>query len=354
MEGIDYSGSVQRIYEFYKVDPISWLDTGSPIKIIRDCSITRDSTTNTKENATFNIDNVVGEFYIRVYMVSIQNHIKYKEPLGTFLLQTPAISFDGKVKNMTANAYSSLLELDEKIPGPGFTINGDNPLESIKNIVSENARAPLVATVTGSLSNGSFVSNDSDTWLSYLTELLDAIDYEFALDGYGKILLPPIININDMQPKWTYIDDENSILLPDITMNKDIYKIPNVLQVISSNSEDGKIVEVINDDINSQLSIQQRGRKIVKRIEAPEIYVGSSDEILYDYAKKQLKQMSTVDCTINYTHGYNNTRVGDCIRIKYRKAGFDDIKAKIQSQTIQCTPACTVNEVAICSINLWE
>lgn len=72
-----------------------------------------------------------------------------------------------------------------------------------------------------------------------------------------------------------------------------------------------------------------------------------------DYAKAQLKALSTLTYTISYTHGYCPVRVGDCVRFVYPEAGLKDVKAKVISQSISCTPGCSVSEKATYTVRLW-
>lgn len=69
---------------------------------------------------------------------------------------------------------------------------------------------------------------------------------------------------------------------------------------------------------------------------------------------KLLKSLSTVEYTITYTHGYCQTRLGDCVRLNYKAAGLTDVKAKVISQSITCESGCPVEETAKYTKNLWR
>ena len=106
----DWTKSMQQTFEYYEVDPGTWRDFRK-IDNVKSCTIKRDSTAETLGSASINVISSVGECYIRVYLVTIQNGIKERLPLGTFLVQTPSSSFDGKTRNVTMDAYTPLLEL---------------------------------------------------------------------------------------------------------------------------------------------------------------------------------------------------------------------------------------------------
>ena len=96
----DWTSSMQQTFEYYTVDPGTWKDA-ERIDNVKSCTITRDSEADTLGSATFDITESLGECYIRVYLVTIQNGVKERHPLGTFLVQTPSSSFDGKIRDIS-------------------------------------------------------------------------------------------------------------------------------------------------------------------------------------------------------------------------------------------------------------
>ena len=86
----------------------------------------------------------------------------------------------------------------------------------------------------------------------------------------------------------------------------------------------------------------------------PQIYGTPSQERIDDYADKLLEELSSVEYTITYTHGYCPVNVGDCVRFNYTRAGLTDIKAKVIHQSIKCEPGCPVTEKAVFKNNLWR
>ena len=100
---IDWTSSMQQTYEYYTVDPKTWKDD-KKIGNLTGGSIDRDLDTETLGSATFDMVESLGECYIRVYLVAVQNGVTYRVPLGTFLIETPSWSFDGKVKSSSVDA----------------------------------------------------------------------------------------------------------------------------------------------------------------------------------------------------------------------------------------------------------
>lgn len=362
----DWRSSMQQTFEYYVVDPGTWKDT-EKLDNVKTCTISRDSDTETLGSATIDVTGTLGECYIRVYLVTIQNGVTERHPLGTFLVQTPSSTFDGKIRAVSMDAYTPLLELKENPPPLGYAIFKDkNVMEEAYRLVREHARAPVVPTTCDTKLHYDFVSNVNDTWLTFLTDLVANAKYTFALDELGRILFAPKQDVASLQPRWTFDDGNSSILYPEINMDHDLYGIPNVVEIIFSkgfiDEETGERkyhLRIENDDSNSPVSIPRRGREIVYREVDPSIGGAGSETLMTaravrNYAETLLKDLSSVEYTVSYTHAYCPVRLGDCVRLNYTRAGLVDVKAKIISQSIKCTPGCPVTEKAVFSAKLWR
>lgn len=349
----DWLSSMQQTFEYYVVDPGTWKDV-KLLNNVRTCTINRDTEAETLGSASFNVTESVGECYIRVYLITIQNGLKEKHPLGTFLTQTPSSSFNGKIRDVTMDAYTPLLELKESPPPLGYSIlKGENIMDMAYKLVQENARAPVVKPQCTEKLFHDFVSNVNDKWSTFITDLIANAKYTFMLDEMGRILFSPKQDTASLQPVWTYDDGNSSILYPDISMDHDIYGIPNVVEVIYSNGADNYYARVVNDDENSPLSTINRGREIIYRVADPDLIGDPTQYRINEYANQVLRELSSIEYTITYKHGYCPVRIGDCVRLNYKRAGITDIKAKVISQSISCEPGCPVTETAVFTTKLW-
>ena len=356
----DWSLSMQQTYEYYIVNPETWKDTRQ-INVVKSSTINRDSEAETLGSATFEVTESVGECYIRVYLITIQNGVKEKHALGTFLVQTPASSFDGKIRNISMDAYTPLLELKEKQPPIGYAIvksknteNDESIMDHAYKLTQEATRAPVVPASCDTKLVNDFVAETNDTWLSFISDLIKNAKYRLALDELGRVLYAPEQDTASLQPVWTYDDSNSSILYPSISMDHDLYGIPNVVEVIYSNDSKQFYSKVSNDDENSPTSTVNRGREIIYRVTDPGFVGIPTSNQLDEYAERLLKELSTIEYTITYTHGYCPVRLGDCVRLDYKRAGLKDIKAKVISQSIKCEPGCPVTEKAVFTTKLWR
>ena len=350
----DWTKTMQQTFEYYVVDPGSWRDIRK-INTVISSSITRDSSLETLGSANITISESIGECYIRIYLITIQNGIREKHSLGTFLVQSPSFSFDGKIKNVTLDAYTPLLELKENPTPLGYSVLKDeNILETAYQITREQVRAPVVKPQKDETLNTNFVANINDTWITFIRDLIANADYSLDLDEMGRIFFAPKQDTMSLQPIWTYDDSNSSILYPELSVDRDLYGIPNVVEVIYSNGNEYYYGKAVNDDVSSPISTINRGRQITHRESNPSLLGSPNQARIQEYAENLLKELSSLEYTVTYTHGYCPVRVGDCVRLNYSRAGINGIKAKVISQNINCESGCPVTEKAVFTTELWR
>lgn len=351
----DWTRSMRQTYEYYTVDPGTWGDK-KPVTDVESCSIIRDLDTDTKGSASIKCATDLSDEYVRVYLVTEQDGFRERTPLGTHIYQTPSESFDGKRSAMDQDGYTPLIELSENHPDIGYSLlSGANILQIAARLTEQHARAPVVpASFSDNLADN-FISEPDDTWLIFLSDLIDTSEFYFDLDERGRIIFAPKINVEEMVPIWEYNDDNSSILLPEVEIERDLFNVPNVVEVVYSPSDGSApmIAKAVNDDSGSVTSTVSRGREITYRETSPNVVEGVTQAQLEGYAKELLKQMSSVEYKISYSHGYCPVRTGDCVLLNYKRAGLDRVRAKVIRQTIKCESGCTVEEVAVFTKSLW-
>ena len=133
-----------------------------------------------------------------------------------------------------------------------------------------------------------------------------------------------------------------------------VWGVPNAVEVIYSNGSTYFHEKVVNNDPNSPTSTVNRGREILYRETDPKLVGTPSNEQVKVYTTNLLKEMSTIEYSVTYSHGYCPVRLGDCIRLNYSRAGLNNIKAKVVSQTITCKSGCKVKEKAVFTKKLWR
>lgn len=351
----DWTKSMEQTYEYYEVDPATWTDRKQITNVISS-SVKRDLSNDTGGSASFKVDSDLGELYVRTYLITTQYRITERHPLGTHLCQTTGEGFDGKTKSITLDAYTPLLELKDNRPPIGYSLaSGINILNVATSIVSENCRAPVIGGSSDKTLPTPFVSELNDTWFSFLSDLLACAGYFLDCDEMGRVLFVPYQDSNSLQPVWKFDDDNSSILQPDFDIDRDLYGIPNVLEVVYT-KDDGTYIysKVENNDPDSPISTVNRGRRVVERITDPELNGSTPTQAQLDgYAKQKLRDLSSLEYTVTYTHGYCPVRVGDCVLLNYERAGIRSTRAKVTRQSISCETGCQVQETAVYTKSLW-
>lgn len=350
----DWRAPMEQTFEYYTVDPGTWKNVKRLDNVISS-TISRDLDADTLGSATININGTIGETYVRIYLVTIQNGIKERHPLATVLVQSPSTEFDGMTTSVSLDAYTPLIELKENQPPLGYYIpEGDNTMVRAVALTKEHLRAPVGGAVSDVEVYRDFVANTDDTWMSFLADLISTAKFYYDLDEMGNVLFAPKQDTASLQPVWTYNDDNSSILHADITIDHDLYGIPNVVEVIYSDSADQYYARVVNDDPNSPISTVKRGREIVHRVENPDVGGVPTQAMITEYAEQLLRELSSLEYTVSYTHGYCPVRIGDCVRLNYERAGIVGIKARVISQSINCEPGTPVSEKAVFTVKLWR
>ena len=349
----DWSSTMKQTFEFYEVDPGTWKNKRI-LRNVKSCTINRDLSSSTLESASISCEEDLGECYIRVYLVTVQNGVTEKHPLGTFITQTPAVQFDGRAKNITTDAYSPLIELKEKKPPIGYSIpRGKRIMDNAINLTDDNLRAPVIKVADYKCLSSDFVSDTDDTWLSFIIDLMLNSGYRYDLDEMSRVLFAPVQDASSLQPVWKFTDDNSSILYPDINFDRDLYGIPNVVEVIYSDDTRNLYSKIVNKDPNSPISTVNRGREITHREVNPSLSDTPTQKELDDYAKRLLKELSSLECKISYTHGYCPVRIGDGVMLDYKSSGLNLQKAKVITQSIKCESGCPVTETAVYTTSLW-
>jgi len=379
---VDWTKGMAQTFEYFTVDPRTWYDVEQITTIIT-CSITHDSTSDMRGNASLTTSEPLKENYIRVYMRVRQNGINQRFCLGTYLFMVSSDSFNGKRHNYTYTGYTPLIELREKLVPIGYYVVGllgEKPdmlpprtapmvTDEISQVIKQYSRLKLEnrVRIEKPLLNN-FVAGTSDNWLTVMNNLLTAStlqQYELTVNNWGTICIKEAITVYDEKHVWEYDDGNSSILLPDLDLTDDMTDIPNVIEVIytgNGTKDIGYVRKVVkNEDTRSIVSIPSRGREIWKRysisnIAMPlgEVTREKIEEQVEAQAKRLLEAASTIRKTIQYSHGFNGVEVGDTVLFNYERAGFTGIKAKVTSQRIQCKAGCQVDETAVYTKKLWN
>lgn len=234
---IDWTKSMQQTFEYYTVNPDTWRDDKKLTNITKS-TIDRDESSETLGSASIEAVGAMDECYVRIYLIASQNEKTHREPLGTVLVQTPETEFDGMKTDVTMDAYTPLIELKENPPPVGYSIlKNENVMDNAYRIMREHMRAPIIRSKSDDKLYNDFVANTDDTWLTFCSDLTANAKMNLGLDEMGRVIFLPEQDIASLQPVHTYDDGNCSILYPSFKISRDLYGVPNVVEVVYSQNE---------------------------------------------------------------------------------------------------------------------
>lgn len=351
----DWTASMEQSFEYYIVDPDTWRDAERLLEVEDGGDITRDSSNATLGSASLTSVQDLTDKYVRTYLKITQQGVTERFALGTFMYQSPTLQNQGYRTTLAQDGYTPLIELKEKSPPYGYSIPKQaNIMAMAGTLVKQNTRAPVVLASSDEELADYFISENDDTYLTFITDLIANAGYIFDIDPYGKIMFAPDSDVDAMSPVWEYADDSMSIIRPDIKITRDLYGVPNVVEVIVSRGNQYPFIgRAVNDDPNSIVSTVNRGREIIYRESDPSDMAIVSQLQADQYAESKLRELSAIEYTVTYTHGYCPVRVGDCVLITNASLGLDAVRAKVTRQVISLKRGCPVQETAVFTESVW-
>ena len=351
---IDWTAGMKQWYEYWEVSPVSWADIRM-LDNVSGGSIMRNTSNVSLGSASFKMTDFIGEMYIRTYLCVEQNHESQKVCLGTHLVQSPNTAFNGKVSTVNATAYTPLIELKENYPPIFYTIpKGTEIISWIYNSVTNNSRIRVERNTEWEVySKYDYVANTDDTWLDFIVSVMRQNNISYGITPEGVFYIYEAFKYDRCPSTYFFTTDDKSIILPNVSYTQDIYNIPNVVEVYTSNAKGYNCVRIINDGPNAT-SVTARGREIVYRETSPSILGIPSDEEITIYATKLLESLSTIKVELSFEHAYvPEVNIGDTITIDYPEAGIFGQKALVLDQQLDCSQGLIVSTTASFERQYW-
>jgi hypothetical protein len=161
--------------------------------------------------------------------------------------------------------------------------------------------------------------------------IVQAIDWTLRIDGRGQVSIRP----KDATIKATFGNDADMVE-PTVKDTDDWFACPNVLRVTCGSQS----VIVYDDDLDSSLSVQARGREIW----AQETVSMSDTSALPLYARQRLKELQAHTRTLTYSRRFDpSVNVGDVVRLSYPQSGLGGTY-RVRSQKINLSHGARTEE----------
>jgi hypothetical protein len=195
-------------------------------------------------------------------------------PLGVFVLSTPprkSTSTGGVIRDVSAYDQLQVL-LDDKVEDRYTIAAGTNYITAVKNLLEGAGISSHNLTSTDKT-----LPTDRD-WrpgakkLQVINDLLSSINYRSLwFNEEGQAVAQPYVSPTDQASEYTYRDDDQSVIFPEVEQTLDLFSIPNRWVLVVSEPDRMPLTSSkVNDSSSSQTSTVNRGRTIVdyRQVEA--------------------------------------------------------------------------------------
>lgn len=333
---IDWSKSYMLKAYAEEVNPATWVGDGIEIPI-ESASVKR-SQDNDRQSATIDCGDYTNdhEIWVRLWVDVRQGSSSEHVALFTGLTAPTKKSITGTLVKTSLECYSVLRPAQDVLLPKGWYAPVEADGAGLIRDLLRVGPAPITITQDSPRLKDPIVAEENETNLSMIEKILDAMEWDIAIDGEGQISLSPIDS--DVQQMYDAVSYD--VVQPDITYEANWYECPNVYRVVSGDNS----VEARDDDPDSPLSTVSRGREIWKDESSPTL---KDDESLAEYAYRKLKEAQQYDTKLSYTVRFQpNVNVNDAVYISYPANNING-PYLVTSQTINVGDGLSVSEEAI-------
>lgn len=241
--------------------------------------------------------------------------------LGVYLPSTVTPSKVDGLETIRVESYDRGWRVrDDYITKMPYFAAGTNYITAVETLLTACGVSEVSAKPTEAV-----LAEDREDWLigtstlTIVNQLLDEINYKslwFDSDGTA-ILEPAAVPLAENIQHTLDADKVESLVLPKISRETDVFAAPNVFLCICSNVDKGAPMVATAENVNPQspLSIPRRGRRIVRVVQVDNI---ASQSELQAYADRLRNESMTTGETVRISTallpGYG---VGDVVALHY-------------------------------------
>lgn len=328
---MDFSKGITTSYYAAIVDPETWEDIDR-LEIVSG-SINRTNT-DLRQSATLTLREYDGELdrWIRIYMDAKQGAEVVHVPLFTGLATSPQREYAEGVENITLQCYSVLKAAADVFLQKGYYTNTNAPgTQHIRELLRATP-APTEIIGESEPLKDEIIAEGNESKLTMTDKILQAIGWELRIIGDGTIYItqPETRPASEFSPAYDVVGTS-------FQRGRDWFACPNVLRATS-----GDLTAVArDDDINSDLSTEARGREVWASEDSVTLQDG---ETIAQYARRKLKELQERTETLQYTRRFlPDINIGDIVRLNYEQVHGD---YKVTSQAITLDASGSTSESA--------
>ena len=347
----DWSKPFKVSYRVMRVSRRTGLETGRLSWVVSGGSIERNQDTDIGESGSLTVEGSpsLGVDRVRVWAdCTWHDGSRTSVALGTFLPNIPTRHVNGAEATSQFDLYGLLQEAADDMFETPFTVKkGENPVDKAAGILrgcnlEVAAYNPGGYRLSENWTFGIRNSANADQGTSKLdavNDLLDLAGYAAArTDEYGRVILEWDVEPADRASKWSFIEGANATFLTEMTDERDLRDVANVVLVVYYDTDREYTGLAIDDDPASEYSTVNRGRRVARKYEYSNIPESvKTDEAGRKLAAKTalslLKTAQAVIHRVTFTHVYAPLNVTDVVELAY-PTGRVSGRFAIRKQTI--------------------
>lgn len=326
-DGIDWHGNrYNETYTYTLVSPVDWSEHGD-YSFITNGSIEMSESTDLKVTGSFSFNGPVQpdpNYMIRVYY-SFEDeggHIE-KQPIATLFVGFSDLTYKDSIQGMlysgSLTGSSILRSLNKKKYGEPFVIkrNENCIYKAVQLIRDFGLRVEYTPDITVMSADHTFGAGTD--YLEIVNWLCDVAGYRQAFpDPEGVIQLRPYIEPEAQSVKMEFLDNEYSILYPEVKEDNDWQEHANVVKLLY-NTDKYCMMATAKNLRGSRISLEAvNGRETTLFEDIGELgKTGSILTNLVNLAEEKLRDEAKETEYITISHAYVPIELSQAVQIEY-------------------------------------
>lgn len=250
------------------------------------------------------------------------------ECLATMFFSVADPTYNETTVEGSMDCSSVLVLLQRKSYGLPYTIPaGTNAVAKAAEIVRSFGLSVSYADQSSYTLSSDHTFDANENYLGIVNWLLDAAGFSSAgVDAYGGVRLEKYQEPTERTVRYTFKDDEQSIMLPEVKTSNDYQDTPNVVRLRHTSQDVTVWAAAYNIDPESKASTVSRGYENTYEEEISELEGSTPAEMLANLkalALQKLIDKSSEIEKVEMTHCWLPINTNDAIGIDYRMADIE-------------------------------
>lgn len=281
---------------------------------------------------------------VRIYYITKTDEGEERFELFTGFASTPSLSASSAETTGTLNLHSTLTVLQDDCFEATYQVaKGVNAISHASSIVS-GCGLTVIAESSSAVTTEAKTFDASDSKLDIVKWLCEFASFSAPYTNeHGDVVLTSKTGTEgNLSPVYTFVDDEQSIMLGDVQIEREQSRVPNVVKLVYSSSSKTLTSTATNTSANSPFSLVNRGGRRVVHVETvsdvPGVSTSAQQSELDRLAKAELKKRTELAQSVTVKHAYTREYyLHQAVALDYRGAGIS-LTGRAVSRSIELEP----------------